>query len=321
MNVSVFPNAPQGWNEFLAQSEFGTFYQTSFYADYALKEAGLKPVFLRAEENGRTTGQLLLLKGSRFQNFLANQPLHFITTKLSRALIPSYSWVYGPVCNDDAAASALLSKAVEVSKGKISNCNAHPLSNFVAAFSRAGFKKRPWATFLIDLSLSEEDLWKNVDSSARKLVNRTLEQVEVKQVESEAEYRSYHDVVNENRKRNGVAPYRYSPLLWELWRKTGSGGVFIAKRNGEVLAGLGVSSFKGYLNEWGAGTSSKALSEKIYAQDAVKWSVIKWAKAKGFRYFDLTGVNPTPENDKEKGIFRFKEKWGGKLVETPNYRL
>ncbi len=325
MNVRVEVRASSkafgGWNEFLSQNPFGTFFQTSFYADYAEKNAGLKPVFLRAEENGKTAGQLLLLEGSKFHGLLANSPLAEITTKIVRRLFPSFNWVYGPVAESDEAALALLKKAVEVSKGRIRACSPHPLKGFENAFATAGFKQKKWATFIIDLTQSEGDLWKKIDYSARKLVNRTLEQVDVKQVETEAEFKAYHSVLNENRKRSKAQPYRYSPLLWRIWRDTSSGAVFIAveKNSGRVLAGLGISFFNGYLNEWGAGTSNYAIANHVYAQDAIKWTIIKWAKEKNFRFFDLSGVNPNPESEKEKGIHRFKAKWGGRLVEYKEY--
>jgi len=309
------------WNEFLARNPFGTFFQTSFYADYAEHDAGLQPFFLRAKQNERVAGQLLLLKGSKFHGLLANKPFSSFTTKIARSLLPAFHWVYGPVAESENAALALLKKAVEVSRKKIRECSPHPLQQFENAFARAGFKPKKWGTFIIDLSLSESELWKNVDHSARKLVNRTLEQVDVKQVEDEKELLAYYNVLNENRKRVGVTPYRYSSLLWKIWRESGTGAVFIAveKNSGRVLAGLGVSFFNGFLNEWGAGTSNYAIENHVYAQDAIKWSVIKWAKEKNFRFFDLTGVNPNPAGEKEKGIYQFKQKWGGKLVEYNEY--
>lgn len=323
MDVEISGKAFDGWNDFLSRNSFGTFFQTAYYADYAEKEAGLKPFYLRARENGATAGQLLLFKGSRAHGLLANLPLSRLTTRIARSVFASFHSVYGPVAESDEAALALLKKAAEISNGKIREISPHPLQQYENAFSAAGFKRRKWGTFVVDLRKSEEELWKNVDHSARKLVNRTLKQAEVKLVETEGEFKEFHAVLNENRKRGKVLLYRYSPLLWKIWRETNTGEVFIAreKNSGRVLAGLGISFFNGYLNEWGAGTSNYAIENHVYAQDAIKWSVIKWAKEKNFKWFDLTGVNPCPMNDKEKGIYRFKEKWGGKLVEYPLWSL
>jgi hypothetical protein len=320
MNSSVFVSgkAPEGWNEFLSSSPFGTFYQTSFYADYAEKDSGLKPLFLQATSDGKITGELLLLKGSRFQSGLANLPFSSVTTRVARTFFPSFSWIYGPVANSAASAKELLLKAEILSGGKISGCSPHPMAGSQEAFRASGFNEKKWATFLIDLSKSEDELWKNVDKAARKIVNRTLEQVEVRVAENENEYGKCLAVVNENRRRGGFIPYKSMP--WKAWRESNTGDIFVAMdKAGRVLACLGVSFFNGWVNEWGAGTSTYALENHVYAQDAIKWSVIKWAKEKGFRYFDFTGVNPEPKDEKEKGIYRFKEKWGGKLVGYPLY--
>lgn len=313
MEVQISEKPLEGWNEFLLSQPTGTFFQSTHYAEYAEKEAGLTPIYLRALNAQKTVGQLVTFKGSRFHGLLANMPFHRITTPIVRKIIPSYNWVYAPVTENELAAKALLDKLYEISNGK-ANGSIHPLATYSNESLEVKFKIKSWATFIIDLSKSEDELWKAVDNSARKNVRKTLEEVIVKQVEIEEEYKQYHAVLNEGRKREKVFPYRYSPSLWEIWRKTKTGEVFLAVKNGKVLAGLGISCFNGYVNEWGAATSTKALKEKVYAQDAIKWTIIKWAKEKQFKYFDLTGINPNPQTEKEKGIYRYKEKWGGKLV-------
>ena len=32
-------------------------------------------------------------------------------------------------------------------------------------------------------------------------------------------------------------------------------------------------------------------------------------------YYNLAGFNPYPESEKEKGIFNYKKKWGGKKTD------
>ena len=46
--------------------------------------------------------------------------------------------------------------------------------------------------------------------------------------------------------------------------------------------------------------------------------IIEWGIENNQRFYDLTGINPNPKTDKELGIFRYKKKWGGNLV---NYNL
>ena len=60
--------------------------------------------------------------------------------------------------------------------------------------------------------------------------------------------------------------------------------------------------------------------EKLYSQDLMKWKIIEWGIENKQKYFDLTGFNPNPISEKEKGILRYKKKWGGKKYNVLQYR-
>ncbi len=81
-----------------------------------------------------------------------------------------------------------------------------------------------------------------------------------------------------------------------------------------VIGGLMILYFNKYVNEWGIARTLKDTKEKTYAQDLLKWNVIKWGIENNFNFFDLTGANPNASDDKEKGIFKYKKKWGGELI-------
>ncbi len=323
MEVEVSEKPPSGWNDFLLSQTSGNFYQSTFYADYAQAEIGFKPFYFSVVGGGSTVAQLLVFESCKYYG-LKFRPGYSVFYPLVKLFFKQLHWVYGPVCSEEKYAVALLDKVKSFSqekKIKIAGSSAFPLNDFKEVSIQAGFQRENKATFVVDLSLSEEELWKNVDKSARKLVNRTLEDVNVRIIESVEDFKSYCLVLNENRVRSKLAKVPYSEELWRVFSESNSGCFFIAEKDGNVLAGLGVSFFNGFLNEWGAATSSSALEEKIYAGDAIKWEVIKWGRHKGFRFFDLSGVSPEPKTEKEKGIFRFKEKWGGRLVSYGEYSL
>ena len=72
--------------------------------------------------------------------------------------------------------------------------------------------------------------------------------------------------------------------------------------------------------EWGVGRSELDYSKKLYSQDLLKWKIIEWGKENNCDYYDLSGVNPSPETDKESKIFRYKKKWGGELIQYKMYK-
>ncbi len=51
----------------------------------------------------------------------------------------------------------------------------------------------------------------------------------------------------------------------------------------------------------------------------LQWEVMKWAKERGLRYYDMVGV-PRPEHLTEAnslwGVYRFKEGFGGEMADT-----
>ena len=49
------------------------------------------------------------------------------------------------------------------------------------------------------------------------------------------------------------------------------------------------------------------------------WNAIKWAQKMNFRTFDFAGVDPIPKTKKEKGIYFYAEKFGGKKYEYFSY--
>ncbi|PIO02733.1 hypothetical protein COU38_01895 [Candidatus Micrarchaeota archaeon CG10_big_fil_rev_8_21_14_0_10_54_18] len=279
---------PEGWNSRLGKH--ATIYHTREYAEYLEKEG----FNVWHSKNGKF---LLWSK------------------KVLFGLITSFSSVYVPPL--DASEARELAQFL---KGKNAVISVHPLAADNGELGKAGFKKKEWATFLLDLRRGKEELWAGVDKATRKIVRRTREKgVEVRTAENEEDYAAYHAVMNENRRRNKVKEYPYSRAFWELFKEAGMGEIFVAELDGRILGGLTASLYNDYVNEWGAALSNKAREEKIYASDAVRWAVIEWARAKGAHYYDLTGVNPAPRDEKEKGIYRFKEKWGGDFKEYCEY--
>ena len=72
------------------------------------------------------------------------------------------------------------------------------------------------------------------------------------------------------------------------------------------------------------GDSDFARSNRIRSSDVLIWNIINWAREQNFKYFDLSGVelHKIDAGDKKAyGIYKFKAKWGGKLVEYHDYKL
>ena len=333
MKVSVKSEVNEAkWNQALEESEYGTVYQTTYFADVIRDIMKEQPVFITAENYGKILGQLLLLKTCRFYGRVYDEPLGNILVKFLMKIRPLYRWHFGPVTlstkGRDDAYSVILDKVCSLAKDEginISSGYPHPLNDKIKCFRAMGFESKEAATFVIDLTKNIDQLWFSLDKhSARKNVERAVERgVTVETVEGEDGFIEYFDVLNETRIRDHVKPFNYAHV-YKQWRMLSQKKVtkcFVAKKGNRTLAGLSILTFNGYLNEWGAGQSSYAIENKLYANDLLKWHIIKWGHEQGYRYYDLAGVNPNPQTLKEQGIYRFKAKWGGRLVAYHEYCL
>lgn len=177
-----------------------------------------------------------------------------------------------------------------------------------------GYSTSPWGTLIVPLTQDESQLWKKLNPAARKSVQKARKiGVTVKCTDTFEMFREhYYDNYARFERSAGRQPNPpyVSRICWNEDRE-GYYRYFVAVHNDEVLATLGMYLFNGVATEITSSLSPRAFADKIPAQDLLHWEMMLEAKRNGCASFDLAGVNPSPENDREAGIRRFKEKWGG----------
>ncbi len=319
VTVEILKNADKEWNKYLLNSETGTIYHTEEYAEYAKRRSNWEPLFIRfLSGNGEVVGQLLLFKFSRLAKRIKPSGMGKMLLKVARDVLPEYRWVYGPVILDKNYRDDIYQKSGQLllqTKCRV-NASIHPLDNKPNALDNMGFQRQNWGTFLIDLKLDKEKLWLSLDKkSARKNVERSRERGVTVREMTYNDLDVYFKLQSEIRSMLNLQEYQYEDITeaWKLLTNIGFTG-FLAYQDDRPLSGLLVSTFNGYLNEWGVGRSKYDAENNLYSQDLIKWNIIEWGHDNGYKYYDLTGANPKPADEKELGIFRYKQKWGGKLV-------
>ncbi len=102
---------------------------------------------------------------------------------------------------------------------------------------------------------------------------------------------------------------------WGSFMQAGLAEALIAEVGGEPVAGLVVFRFGG--RAWYMyGMSASAHREKM-PNHLVQWEAIRRAKAAGCSVYDFWGAPDTLEkSDSMWGVYRFKEGFGGQLVQT-----
>lgn len=322
ISIEVSEEPDRDWNKRLLNSISGSVYQTKEYASYVKLALGWKPVFLKfVNEKGIIMGQLML---SIFSRFNKKRILGKVVKKIPGPKKMVYKWSYGPILFDPTAREQICAALYDyfVSKNCMLLGHEHPLTNSVLSCLKMPIQISDWGTFMIDLSYNPKILWQKLDkNSARKNIERSQRRgVYVKEMKK-ADLPDFHKLFQETRRKRGSdIDLLNLEIMWEKLRPVGFTG-FLAYQNENPIGGIMVSSFNNYINEWGVARSDKDTNSKLYSQDLLKWKIIEWGISKKFRYYDLSGVNPNSQNEKDLGIFRYKKKWGGRLFKYNSIRL
>ena len=316
IKIELDENPDKEWNDRLQTTDYGTIYQAKEYALFK-KLKGEIPAFLKfIDQKGDIIGQLLLLFNSKSNS---KPTLGKIIRKAIGKSNLSCKWTYGPIIFDKNYSKQI---GLELSNFLISKkCNIkgseHPYEeeSFYGLDDRFRIKK--WATFILDLKVGSDALWKKFDKhSAKKNIERSEQRgILVKQMDK-SDYLIFRKMSQDIGKGSQIE-LKAIEEQWDALQPSGYTG-FLAFEEDEPIGGIMVGHFNGYLNEFNIVRTRRDYFKKFYSQDLLKWKIIEWAIGKNYNYYDLSGVNPEPQNEKEEGIFRYKKKWGGELV---NYKM
>ena len=167
---------------------------------------------------------------------------------------------------------------------------------------------QPVATRVIDLRLSEDELWSGLRKKTRNSVNRAR-RAGIRVVEGGDErLGDFFRIHTETARRVGI-PYRTEESYRRIWEAFGPRGMarFVIGETAEgepvatsflVTCGTRVFSLYGGMTSRGA---------ELYANHLVKWEAIVHCRASGFTEYDMWGL-PNPS------IAWFKAGFGGREV-------
>jgi lipid II:glycine glycyltransferase (peptidoglycan interpeptide bridge formation enzyme) len=213
--------------------------------------------------------------------------------------------------------------------------NAEKINNLKSAIENLGLIPAahplftPY-TFILDLTKSEEELLKNMHPKTRYNI-RVAEKKGVKIAEdnSSEAFEVYLKLTKETTTRQNFYAHseNYHRLMWETlkpadgkWQMANGDSLtahlLTATYENKVLVAwilfvLGDTLYYPY------GSSSNEHRE-VMASNLMMWEAIKFGKRLGLKHFDMWGaLGPNPNTkDPWYGFHRFKEGYGGKLVES-----
>lgn len=185
-------------------------------------------------------------------------------------------------------------------------------------FQDAGFRKAPMhmhaeLMWLLDVSPSEEELLKNMRKTTRYEIKKAeREGVEI----SHGTSAEYFDIFSKlygstaDRQHFHAFSKKYLEAELEAFKKDNQSEIFLAKYNGEYIAGAMII-FYADSAFYHQGASS-GLYSKIGASYLLQWEIIKEAKKRGLHYYNFWGISSDTEPKHPwAGLSLFKKGFGG----------
>jgi lipid II:glycine glycyltransferase (peptidoglycan interpeptide bridge formation enzyme) len=173
-------------------------------------------------------------------------------------------------------------------------------------------------TFWLDLTKTEEELLAGMKAKTRYNIKLAKKRgVKIVEDSSNKGFEDYWKLMEETTSRQAFYAHdkAYHQKMWWEMKKAGQAHLFKAVYKKKVLSAWIVFILNGVLY-YPYGASSREHRE-LMANNLLAWEVIKFGKNKGCRLFDMWGsLGSSPnKNDPWYGFHKFKEGYGGELVE------
>jgi hypothetical protein len=315
------------WNNELKKNPGSTIYQNTVWQKLYHESFNSKPVFITVTNKlGNVVGQLACLLHRKMLWDESNSLIRKIGNVLE--LGTQLWWYHGPIIHDEVNSneilSIILSSVDEIAKKNhvvIIRGISSPLTTQFPSkiFQDLDYSLDPKLTFVIDLKQDIDKLYNSLKKDTRYYIRKS--QKENYEFELSKEIKNmvnFQDLKSETKKREGKDHFR-SPHFWEnhwkIMQNNGFEELLLAKSDGKIEGTILALFFNGNSIQHALSNSP----DKDLVGTFLTWNTLKWAQKMNFRTFDFAGVDPNPKTKKEKGIFFYAEKFGGKQHEYFSY--
>lgn len=175
---------------------------------------------------------------------------------------------------------------------------------------------QPARSILLDLTPDEDALLAGMKEKWRYNVRLAARKgVEVRPAQNERDVRAWYGLLQTTGQRDnfGIHTLSYYLRAWQLFAPHNQARLFLAERDGRLLAGIfvGCMARQGIYLYGASGNEQRHLMPNYLLQ----WEAIRWAKRQGARSYDLWGIPETDEpGEAMAGVYRFKSGWGGQVA-------
>ena len=296
---------------FLDSSKAFNYFQSPYFFRVAQSSKQLTPCYIIAKQNEEIVGLILLVKQIQWR-------IPFLSFLTSRLLI----WG-GPVVrhNSPEIMEGLLQFYQKHHPGTVYTQirNVATTANYKAQFKNHGFAYEEHLTIQIDLTQSEEELWKEVATKRRNQIRRAeKEGCLVEQQASLEALRSCYTILQQVYQRTKLPLPDFSHFAALLVHSDSRAGLrlFTVVWEGHIIGCMFCLAYGEWLFDYYAGSLSDYY--KKYPNDLLPWAVLKWARKNGFTHFDFGGAG---KPGIPYGVRDYKKQFGGQLINHGRYEI
>lgn len=201
-----------------------------------------------------------------------------------------------------------------------------------------GFRRRPiemppsvWArsTLIFDLEKSADQLLMDMSSTTRKHIRRGIRAGVTVRQGTEGDLRRFCELVSalcERRKVSSNMPSEEGVRkMWSLLAPAGLVKLFVAEYQGEPICMMMVLTMGKWARTWRIGWAGG--EQKVYSSKVLYWEVLQWAKANGYTFLDIVGIDErdatellngrSPQSPFHCSVTQFKVDLGGQITLLP----
>jgi lipid II:glycine glycyltransferase (peptidoglycan interpeptide bridge formation enzyme) len=152
-------------------------------------------------------------------------------------------------------------------------------------------------------------------SCVRQKIQQTIRNnVCLKRGENEADLQQFYKLYVMTRRRLGLPPqpYIFFKMIWETFSPANQVMLLIAEQEGKTVAGMLLFKFKGRVSAEFLASDLKYRS--VHPDHFLFWEAIKLAYGEGYEFFDFGRTSLS-----NKTLAAFKNRWGTKEIDLPNY--
>jgi len=238
---------------------------------------------------------------------------------------PRYMYVpYGPTARGEAL-TAIDSAVAAAREANLDFVRAEPVGTDIsAALARANAVHtraiQPRSTWVLDIEASEDDLRRGLSAGHRGSVNAAARRgLQFRSTRDPEEMSQFVHLQRRAAARAGFAgrSERYHRTVASVLMPLGAAVLYLAEADGKTVAAALAFDF-GATRYYAHAVSDPETGRRLGAAAPLAWQMILDARLQGMRHFDFWGVVPdAPPDHPWAGFTRFKQAFGGRLLERP----